>query len=74
MRVETGANRDENQDWNLKRAPLIGLALPAHPDSSILTGRLKMTWWGAEYGMGSSFESLRMSGLEWQTGVLISRE
>ena len=42
----------------------VGCALPPHPDSSILTGGLRMTWWGAECGMGSSFESLRMSGLE----------
>ncbi len=44
----------------------VGLALPPHPDSSILTSGLRMTWWGAECGMGSSFESLRMSGLEAQ--------
>ncbi len=42
----------------------VGGAHPPHPDSSIFTGGLRMTWWGEECGIGSSFESLRMSELE----------
>ncbi len=57
---------DESPGLESEAGAAVGLALPPHPDSSILTHGLRMTWWGAECGMGSSFESLRMSGLEEQ--------
>ena len=65
--VGTGTTRDENArlGW-MEGCARVGYALSALPGSSNLTGGLRMTWWGVECSMGSSFGSLRMSGLEAQ--------
>ena len=44
-----------------------GLLCPKNDNGLVSVPRIqytRMTWWGAECGVGSSFESLRMSGLE----------
>ncbi len=64
MSAVIGTTEDEKPGLESEAGAAVGLALPPHPDSSILTGGLRMTWWGAECGMGSSFAGLRMSGLE----------
>jgi len=62
--VAFSTREDEKPGLESEAGVAVGLALPPHPDSSILTGGLRMTWWRPECGIGSSFESLRMSGLE----------
>ena len=51
--LASSTREDEKPGLESEAGAAVGLALPPHPDSSILTGGLRMTWWGGgmRYGL-----------------------